>query len=117
MERKDVIRLVYIAGPFRAPTVWETEQNIRRAEDTAAEVAKAGAWPVTPHKEGRSLQGVVSDEFALEGTKEVLRRCDALFKSPGWERSDGARAEIEEMRRLEKPVFFSLSDLRDWLTS
>jgi len=32
------MRVVYIAGPYRAPNAWEIEENIRRAERIALHI-------------------------------------------------------------------------------
>jgi len=38
----------------------------------------------------------------------MLARCDLLFTVPGWERSEGARAEVEWARSVEMPVHHDL---------
>ena len=62
------MKLGYIIGPFRAPTAWEIEQNVRNAERLGLEVAKLGAFPIIPHAITRFFHGLLSDEFWLEGT-------------------------------------------------
>jgi nucleoside 2-deoxyribosyltransferase len=101
-----VIRLVYIAGPFRAPTPWQVEQNIRDAEAISVAVARMpGLFPVCPHTMGRFLSGAAPDKVWLEGDLEMLRRCDAVLLVPRWYRSSGTRAELVEAHRLGIPVF------------
>ena len=51
------MKLVYIAGPFRAPTPWGIEENVRHAERHAFEIAKLGAMPVCPHANTRHFDG------------------------------------------------------------
>jgi hypothetical protein len=115
------IKIIYIAGPFSAPTAWGIEQNVRRAESIAAEVVKLGAMPLCPHANTRFFHGFASDEFFIEGTMELLRRCDAVALTPDWRCSQGARGEEIEARRLGLPVFdWSTGaggswDLRAWL--
>jgi hypothetical protein len=41
-------RLVYVAGPNRAPTAWLVEQNVRAAEALAHRVATLGAYSIEP---------------------------------------------------------------------
>lgn len=107
--------LIFICGPYRAATAWAREQNVRLAEDVAAEVVRLGAFPVCPHSNTRPyFEGLASgdraedDEFWLSGTLELLRRCDAVATVPGWERSSGAIAEVEEAERIGIPVFDGL---------
>ena len=111
------MRLVYIAGRFSASTAWEIEQNVRCAELVAAEVAKLGAMPVTPHANSRFFAGLTgtTPEFWYQGTLELLRRCDALILVPGWEGSKGVEMEREEAWRLNIPQFHDLRSLKDWV--
>lgn len=107
------IKLVYIAGKYRGKTANCVDQNILMAKAAAVQVAKwegpyfkdrNEAWfPVTPH-----LNTAHFDHFApevdvnyyLEGTLEMLRRCDAALFLQGWRESEGARGEFKEARRL-----------------
>ena len=104
------MKLIYIAGPYRGPNSWAIEQNIRRAEDAAALVWKAGLAALCPHANSRHMDGVTTDENFLAGTMEMLRRCDAVLLVEGWKRSTGARDEVTEAMRLGKPVMFAWAD-------
>jgi nucleoside 2-deoxyribosyltransferase len=99
-------RLIYIAGPFRSDSRWQEEQNIRAAEALGYEIALLGAYPVIPHSNTR---GYFSDaqpgEFFLDGTLELMRRCDAVIFLPNWQDSTGAIGEHDEAERLGLPVF------------
>jgi hypothetical protein len=109
------MRVVYIAGKFRGPHAWAIECNIRAAENTGMMVAELGAMPLIPHANTRFFHGALPDAFWLEGTLELLRRCDAVFTVSNWAGSKGARAEVDEAARLGLPVFHHLYRLRDWL--
>ena len=37
----------------------------------------------------------VTDAYWLNGTMELLNRCDAIYLAPGWEASSGCIGEIE----------------------
>lgn len=103
------MKVVYIAGPYRGPNAWAIEQNIRRAEDAAVLVWKAGMAALCPHANARHmLEGNVTDEHALAGTLEMMQRCDAVLLVDDWKRSDGSRKEVREAMRLGLPV------LRSW---
>ena len=104
------MRLVYIAGPYRGPNTWAIEQNIRRAEDVAAQVWRAGLAAMCPHANSRHMDGITTDENFLAGTLEMLRRCDAVLLVEGWERSSGSRAEVQEAMRLGLPVMYAWGD-------
>jgi nucleoside 2-deoxyribosyltransferase len=109
------MKVVYIAGPFRAASAWGIEQNVRHAEELAFDVAHMGAMPLCPHTNSRFFHGLLTDEFWIEGTLELLRRCDAVLVVPAYEGSRGTASEIQEAKRLGKPVFFERWALRDWL--
>lgn len=99
------MKIVYVAGPFRAPTAWDIEQNIRRAEALALEVWRAGTACICPHANTRFYQGAAPDEIWLNGDLEIVRRCDAVLTTHDWERSSGTRGEVELAHKSGIPVF------------
>jgi nucleoside 2-deoxyribosyltransferase len=99
------VKVIYIAGKYRGPNAWAIEQNIRAAEEVAARVWAMGMVALCPHANSRHMDGVATDEVFLDGTMELLRRCDAVVLVPNWRDSAGARAEVEEADRLGLPVF------------
>lgn len=109
------MRVIYVAGPFRGPNSWVIEENIRRAERLALEVWRCGAAALCPHANTRFYQGAAPDDVWLEGDLAMLGRCDALIVTEDWERSTGARAEVDFARARDIPVFFTLIDLACWL--
>lgn len=112
------IKVVYIAGPFRAFNSWDMEQNVREAEGYALRIWRLGETAVLcPHANTRFFQGVCSDDVWLQGDLEMLRRCDVVFMLPKWEQSEGAKEERREAIRCSIPVVYSLYGLKVWLTS
>src|SRR5690349_14403982 len=101
-----MIKLVYIAGPYRGATAWDRDQNIVRARQLGAEVVKRGALPVIPHSNTAHMDGIAPDEFWLAGTLEQMRRCGAVLFTPDWKCSTGARAEQAEAERIALPQFY-----------
>jgi hypothetical protein len=97
------MKVIYIAGPFRAPTAWGIEQNVRRAEEVGLIVARAGAMPLIPHTNTRFFHGECTEQFWVDGTLELLRRCDGAIFIPGWEESSGARGEYRLAGELSLP--------------
>ena len=43
--------------------------------------------------------------------RDGIKGWGAVFALPNWQDSMGAKAEIEEAKRLGKPVFYSLDEL------
>lgn len=111
------MKLVYVAGPYRAPTRWGVDQNIQRARALGAEVAAAGMYPVIPHSNTAHMDGVATDELWLMGTLELMRRCDAVIFTPDWTLSSGAVDERNEALRLNLPCFDDIYALRGWLAT
>lgn len=99
------LKVVYIAGPFTAPTAWEIEQNVRRAEEWALRVALLGAMPLCPHTNTRFFHGQGTPEFWYEGTLALLKRCDGALFLPSWVDSNGCRAEHRWCEENQLPHF------------
>ena len=77
-----------------------------------------GAAVICPHTNTSFLGGAISkDDFKiwLKGDLVILRRCDALFAMDGWATSKGTQEELALCIKLEKPVFYTLEKLKDWL--
>jgi len=113
------MKVVYIAGPFRAPTAWGIAENIRVAERIGYQVASVGCMPLIPHANTAHFHGEFADQFWLDGTLELMRRCDAVLLGPGWSDSSGAREEKRVAEEMELPIFYTLNamierEFRQW---
>ncbi|MGL4514789.1 MAG: DUF1937 family protein [Lacipirellulaceae bacterium] len=104
------MKVVYVAGPYRADSEWEIEQNFRRAERVALQVWLAGCACICPHKNTARFGGAAPDDLWLEGDLEMVRRCDAIVCVDGWERSIGAQGEVRLARSLGIAVFETIDD-------
>ena len=118
------MKTVYIAGKYRGANAWEIEQNIRAAEEAGLQIAQAGACPVIPHTMYRFFQGTLPDQFWLDATLELVKRCDGILMIPGWESSGGAVAELAAAQ--EAGLFVLLgevstepmaADVAEWIKS
>ena len=102
------MKLAYIAGPFRAKNAWQVECNVRAAEKTSFVIAQMNIAAICPHANGRFFNGTLTDEYWLESTAEMLKRCDMMilvdYISP--EVSEGTASELKIARSLDIPVFF-----------
>lgn len=122
LPTRERLPVVYIAGPFRGPTAWDIEENVRHAERTALQVSREGFVPLCPHTNTRFFQGQGSDQFWLDATLELLRRCDALLTVPdwidmdgkerSWKNSKGTAGEVAEARAQGIPVFHSIEEMK-----
>lgn len=113
------MKVVYVAGRFRGVTHREIQLNVLAAEEAGLDVAKFGAMPLIPHKNTENFHGLLNDQFWINGTSELLRRCDAIyiFNDSDLAKSEGTRGELELARRLGLPVFYDLETLEGWLLS
>lgn len=117
------MKVVYVAGPFRARNpngtndAWRTHGNITRAMAVALDVWRLGAAAICPHANAATFQDAAGlpDRVWLDGDLELLRRSDALITVDGWEASTGATAEVEAATALGIPVFHTLDALAIWL--
>lgn len=108
------MRLIYIAGPYTAPTAAGRAANIQRAREVADRVNRLGAGrclAMVPHFLGSGIEDSLSDEQWYPATMEVMRRCDAVVLTEKWEGSKGAGDERAEAERRGLPVFHE-DDLR-----
>ncbi len=98
-------KIVYIAGPFRGRNQFETERNVRHAEETGLEVAGLGGAPVIVHSMYRVFQDTLPDKVWTESAMAILARCDAMLLLVGWRKSIGSIIERDEAIRLQLPIF------------
>lgn len=109
------MKICYIAGKFRGKNAWEVHQNVEAALERGFEVAQLGLMPLIPHSNTAPFDGTLKDDFWLEGTLELMRRCDLVVTVSNWLDSVGAKAEVEEAHKMGKMVFHDLVDLAHWL--
>lgn len=108
------MRVIYIAGPFRGPSPWDIEQNVRSAEERGLAVALRNMIPLIPHTMYRFFQDSLPDPFWIHATGELLKKCDAMLLTGNWESSTGCQGEIRIADALKIPCFTSLTELIKW---
>lgn len=107
------MKIIYIAGPYRG----DIEKNVKSAQAVGDKLASAGVAFVCPHSNGFPHEHVgQSDEYWLESTLEIMRRCDGVMLVDGWEKSHGTLGEVTEARILGKHVFMPerINSCIDW---
>lgn len=104
---------VYVAGPYRGKSRAAVELNIQVARKVGMLAAIKGWSPVIPHSNTAHLDECcdLPDQFWLDSTMELMRRCDAVVLCPGWQHSSGTLAEVAEAERRGIPVFYSDSEM------
>jgi hypothetical protein len=104
------MKVAYICGPYRAATAYQRQRNIDAARDVAVELWKMGFAVLCPHMNSANLDGECDDSVFLEGCLELMRRCDCVVWRGGPGLTSGVKAEVDEARRLEIPVFCWVPD-------
>ncbi|HPY64450.1 MAG TPA: DUF1937 family protein [Smithellaceae bacterium] len=102
--------LVYVSGPYTAPTYAKLNENVRAAEAAMIMLMNAGASVICPHKNTYMIDGAVSTIDLLWSDFEQIRRCDAMYVLQGWQTSLGTRMEMEIARRSGVPIFHASED-------
>jgi len=105
------MRVIYVAGAFRAQTQWGIMLNVRKAEDASLELWKRGYAVICPHTMTQHFQDECPDRVWLDGCIELLKRCDALFLVDGWSNSRGATEEIRMAELLGIPLYSDLDKI------
>jgi hypothetical protein len=99
-------KVVYLAGPYRANSAYETHQNIERAREYAIKLWQLGYFVICPHLNTAHFDGVVADDRFLEAGVEILKRCDEVHVMPGSEDSEGTQLEIFTANLAKIPVSY-----------
>ena len=97
-------RIIYVAGPYRAPTHEGIQANIDRALIAAQRLWRMGYVAVAPQANSQHFEG--KDWWYLDGYILLLRRCDAIYVLKDSENSQGTQAEIKEARIQGLRVYF-----------
>jgi hypothetical protein len=111
---------LYLAGPFRGKDGYAVYQNVICAESFMHEITKASieaGEPIScmcPHSMTFHLDRTFTDKYWLDSTMEWLIRSDAVFMLPSWQKSEGARGELEMGRKLGKPIFYTIPEVIIW---
>ena len=108
------MKVVYVAGPYRAEGwngVWE---NIMRAREVSRQLWLKGWAVICPHANTIFMDGpdIEANQF-IEGDLEILARSDALCVIDGWLQSDGAQQEHQRAMELQMPIYYGADSVPD----
>lgn len=97
--------MIYLASPYSDPDPLIRKARYEAACDRTTRMLQDGALVYSPiaHSHALAERGLPGDWFFwADHNRAMLKRCDALvvLTLPGWERSEGVRAEIEIARTL-----------------
>ena len=108
--------IVYIAGPYRADTVFDVQKNIHKALAMARALVRQvpGVGFLCPHANSALMDGSMPDEYWLDMTAELLTRCDCVLLCSRYWESEGATAEMKLAKSLGMLVFPSIDCVEKW---
>ena len=95
------MKVIFIAGKYQATTDEELYQNIQHARTEARKLWMKGWAVICPHMNSSFMSGSDAEEnyIYIEGYRELLSRCDAIYMLRGSSYSLGA---IEELNLAEE---------------
>jgi hypothetical protein len=105
------MKLVYLVGPYRGkskfkPLNWLQRQiNIHNARKAAAALWQLGYAVLCPHLNTSNFDGLCSDQTFLDGTMEMMIRCDLLVLLPTWRKSSGSKGEVKKAIERKIPIY------------
>ena len=109
MENK---KLIYVAGALRSDIPGYIA-NCHKMIVHAETIRRLGCSVFVPCLD--LLQGLVMGDLKFhdyfDNSFEILKRCDAVALTPGWETSKGTQIEIELAKEKGIPVFETIEDL------
>ena len=100
------MKIVYIAGPYRAKTKLGIIKNIFKSRKVAKEYWSSGFAVITPHMNSALMDGCAPDEVFLKGGLDLLECAKLMVVLPGWEKSQGTLAEIEYAKEKGIPITY-----------
>jgi hypothetical protein len=80
--------------------------NIIRARKVAKKYWKLGYAVICPHSNSTLFDGVAPDKTFLDGDIAILKRCDVIVMMRDWQKSRGAREELDIARTIGLDVIY-----------
>lgn len=106
--------IVFVAGPYSAPTEEEVKRNIKNAINIGRILFEKGYYPIVPHVLVREYynpedkHGIFGYEPMMHYTQSIISKCDILLFI---DHSPGADRELKFAEDLGKPIYFDVNRL------
>jgi hypothetical protein len=123
-EKKNL--MVLIAGPYRSGTNDNPalmEQNLRKLEEAALPIFRAGhipvigewfALPLLRVAGSKYLGDPIYEEILYPIAARLIAKCNAILRLKG--PSKGADEDVRLAKELGIPVFYTLNDLLNYIS-
>ena len=102
------MKVAYIAGPYRARTIFGRILNIYRARKIAIKYWQKGYAVICPHTNSAHFDGKAPDNTFLDGYLKLVEISDVIVMLPGWLNSSGSKAEHKLATSLKKEIIYQL---------
>ncbi len=102
------MRVIYVAGPYRANCENDLFENIMRARKKARELWHEGWVVICPHTNSMFMGDKEDFHMFLDGCLELVRRSDAIYMLKGWSNSEGSKQELLLACNLHKEIIYEL---------
>ena len=106
------MKIIFIAGPYFEGNSSKIEKNIREAEKYQITLANHGIGFFCPHNHTEHFEkkAKAPEDFYRKLDMVFLKKvADAILVIPGWEKSEGARAEVKWAKKNKMKMFFPKS--------
>lgn len=111
VSKEGEVKVIYVAGKYRANSEWGLVENIRHAEAVAIKLWQQGWAVICPHKNTAFFGGLAPDIRWLEGDLEMIKRCDAICLIKGWRDSVGSVEEYHLAKKLGLKIYYETRGL------
>lgn len=114
------MKVIYISGPYRGATPFDVHRNILKAAEISIKVWEIGAVALCPHLNTYLFEFYakhIDNNTWINGDIELVKRCNAVLAIDGWEYSEGSQQEIDVAFEHRIPIFYTIEDLKKWLSS
>ena len=105
--------VIYIAGPYTAPTQEGIDANVALARESGQNVMRLGHVPLCPHTMAHNWDhdtGLTYEHF-IRSDLVLLCRCDAILMVGDWRSSKGAIGELQFAQENDLTVYFDIDDI------
>lgn len=99
------MKIIYVAGAYRADTENGVFENIMRARKKARELWLEGWVVICPHMNTAFMDGGDPQRY-LDGSLELLERCDAIYMLKDYGLSHGAMCELVQAEKQGLEIYF-----------
>ena len=115
-------KIIYISGPYsefksNEGITYKIEDNIKIARKIAIRLWEKGFTVICPHLNTIHFEkdSKLSYDDYIDGDLEILSRCDAIYMTPFYDYSSGAKKEKEHAKKIGIEIFDNESQIEKWV--